>query len=121
MDYEFTLDEYDRPVAEFSSGFEALGRWLSEEVGSDEQQLQELLDIIEQLQQQRITSRQLFGRDAQLTLNHNEVEAVALALSEDADYELPEDTQLYKDESEASCGLLDFKEAVLAWQKYIAE
>ncbi|MCR8923222.1 YacL family protein [Dasania sp. GY-MA-18] len=121
MDYEFTLDEYDRPIAEFSSGFEALGRWLSEEVSNDEQQIEELLDIITQLEQKRINSRQLFGRDAQLTLSHNEVEAIALALTEDSSYELPEDTQLYNDESEASCGLLDFKEAVLAWQQFINE
>ncbi|MGK0442075.1 MAG: hypothetical protein ACJA0N_001882 [Pseudohongiellaceae bacterium] len=119
MDYDFTLDEYDKPVAEFSSGFEALGRWLTEEVGSDQELTEELLDVIEQLEQKRITSRELYGHDATLRLSRDEVEASSLALEGVYHGELPEDTDLYNDESQASCGLVDFKQAVEAWQQFI--
>ena len=119
MDYEFTLDEYDKPIAEFSSGFESFGRWFSEALGSDEQQIDGLLGIIEQLEQKRINSRQLFTEDAQLTINCDEVEVRAQALDVETDLELPEDTRFYDDESHASCGLPDFKQALLSWQKFV--
>lgn len=121
MDYDFTLDEYDKPVAEFSSGFEALGRWINEEVGSDQQRIDELLDIIEQLREKRITKRELDSHDAQLTLTNNDVEVRAFALTRDYDNELPDNTQLYDQESHANCGLVDFKEALQAWQEFVTD
>ena len=45
MGYEFTLDRYNQPIAEFSSGFEALDRWFSEQL-KDEQAIAELISII---------------------------------------------------------------------------
>jgi len=121
VDYEFTLDEYDQPVAEFSMRFEALGRWLSEELGSDQQRIEELLDIIRQLEQQRLNSRELFGKDFQLSINSHEVKVFALALESTVDEELPENTKLYDDELYAACGLQDFKHALLSWQDFVAE
>ena len=118
MDYEFILDEYDRPTAIFSSSFEALGRWFSEELINHDS-IEELLDIVEQLELQRIQRRQLFSNDSQLEIDHDEVVVSAMALTVGHDQPLPEDTQLYDDESYASCGLPDFKEALLAWQDFI--
>jgi len=117
MDYEFTLDEYDRPIAEFSMGFEALGNWLSQEVGNDEQALDDLLNIVQQLLQDRISERALYGKESQLQLNRLEVKAMPLEL--DREFVLPEHTHLYDDESYASCGLPDFHQALLSWQQFI--
>ena len=121
MDYEFSLDEYDRPIAEFSMGFEALGRWLSEELGNDQLLIEELLDIIQQLEQQRVNDRLLFGENFQLAINQHEVTVTALALDGEPAQELPEDTRLYDDELYASCGLPDFKQALLSWQVFVGE
>jgi uncharacterized protein YacL (UPF0231 family) len=118
MDYEFTLDEYDRPVAIFSSGFEALGRWFTEEL-NDHELIHELLGVVEHLEQQRIQRRQLFGRDSQLDIDQDEVTVTATALGSDAYEELPEGTRLYDDEAAASCGLQDFKQALLSWQDFV--
>jgi uncharacterized protein YacL (UPF0231 family) len=120
MDYEFTLDEHDRPIAEFSSGFEALGRWFSEQL-ADQQAITELIEIVEQLEQQRISRRQLFSEDSHLLLTHDEVEAKSLAIDNEVEDDLPEDTRLYDDESYARCGLPDFKSALIAWQKFVNE
>lgn len=118
MDYEFTLDEYDRPSALFSSGFEALGRWFTEEL-SNHEMINELLDIVEQLEQHRIQRRQLFGRDSHLDIDQDEVTVTASALDSDIQEEIPEGTRLYDDEANASCGLQDFKQALLGWQAFV--
>jgi uncharacterized protein len=118
MDYEFTLDEYDRPVAIFSSGCEALGRWFTEEL-TNHALIEELLGIAEQLEQRRIQRRQLFGNDSQLDIDQDEVIITASALGSDAHEEIPEGTRLYDDEAQASCGLQDFKQALLAWQAFV--
>tara|TARA_B110000879_G_C10957080_1_gene426029 strand:+ start:172 stop:534 length:363 start_codon:yes stop_codon:yes gene_type:complete len=120
MDYEFTLDEYDRPIAEFSSGFEAFGRWFSEEL-RDQDAIDELLDNAHQLEQLRISNRQLFSSDSHLVMTRDEVEVKALALEGEYEEDLPENTQLYEDESYARCGLPDFKCALIAWQKFVIE
>lgn len=119
MDYEFTLNEYDRPIAEFSMGFEALGKWFSEELGGDEQRVNDLLDIVDQLLQHRISERQLFGSESQLLINKQEVEVMPFGIEQD--HQLPKDTQLYDDEHYAACGLQDFKQALLSWQEFVQQ
>jgi uncharacterized protein YacL (UPF0231 family) len=117
MDYEFTLDEYDRPIAEFSMGFEALGNWFSLELGGDEEAVDELLNIVQQLLQGRINERALYGGESQLQLNQIEVAVMPLEL--DREFILPEDTQLFEDGSYASCGLPDFHQALESWQQLV--
>ncbi len=119
MDYDFTFDEYDKPVAEFSMGHEAIGSWFSEELGSNQQRIEELIDIVDQLVHRRIQQRQVEGTEYQLKLNQEEVEVRALSLELEIDEELPEDTNLYDDESFAECGLEDFQQALISWQEFI--
>jgi uncharacterized protein YacL (UPF0231 family) len=52
-------------------------------------------------------------------LNHSDIEVSALALDFDFDGDLPEETELYDTESHSGCGLIDFKQALLAWQEFI--
>lgn len=119
MDYEFTLNEIGRPVAKLSMGHEAIGRWISEEVGDDLQSIHQLLGIIQQLEQHQIQRHELIGTEFQMRLNQQSIEVVALALGVDIDEELPENTRLHDKEFYAECGILDFKHALLSWQQYI--
>jgi len=121
VDYEFTLNEYDQPVAEFSMGFETLGHWLSEEVGDNQHRIEELLRIIQQLEQHRLNSHELFGKNFHGHINQDEVKIFSLALDGTVDEELPENTQLYDDELSAACGLQDFKHALLNWQAFVTQ
>ncbi len=120
MDYDFSYDEYKRPIARFSLGHEAIGRWFTEELGSDQQAIAGLLDTVRQGEQQQPNRRHVMGAEFQLRIEKHEVEVVALALEIDADEPIPEDTSLYDAESYAECGLQDFKQALLGWQLFIA-
>ncbi|SFG81285.1 YacL family protein [Neptunomonas qingdaonensis] len=120
MDYEFSIDELGRPRAKFSMGAEAIGRWFSEELSDDQQQINQLVAIVETLEQGTISDYQQSGKEFQLRLNQNEIEVVALALDLGFDDELPEETNLYDEESYAGCGLPDFKQALLSWQSFVA-
>ncbi len=119
MDYDFSFDEYDKPIAEFSMGHEAMGSWFSDELGANQQRIEELCDIIEQLISRRIQQRLIEGTEYQLRLSQEDAEVRALSLDLDIDEELPEDTHLYDEESFSECGLEDFQQALLSWQAFI--
>lgn len=119
MDYDFSFDEYDKPVAEFSMGHEAMGSWFSEELGANQQRIEEIIDIIDQLIHRRIQQRQIEGAEYQLRMGQEDVEVRALSLELDIDEELPEDTNLYDEESFSECGLEDFQQALISWQEFI--
>ncbi len=119
VDYDFSFDEYDKPIAEFSMGHEAMGSWFSDELGANQQRIEELCDIIEQLISRRIQQRLIEGTEYQLRLSQEDAEVRALSLDLDIDEELPEDTHLYDEESFSECGLEDFQQALLSWQAFI--
>jgi len=123
MDYHFDIDDYGRPVAVFSAGHEAIGRWFSEELHAAQDEIAVLLKHIENLEKRTIAHYQMQGREFQLNMDRNAAEILALALSSDIygdlDKELPEGTNLYEQELQAECGLLDFKHALLCWQEFV--
>ncbi|MFT5717130.1 MAG: hypothetical protein ACJAWS_001232 [Oleiphilaceae bacterium] len=119
MDYEYTIDEYGQLNADFSTGYEALGIWFNEEIESNSNSISDLLVRIDQLEQRKKSSFHLEGKEFQLRLNYDGVEVVALALGIDVDEALPENTNLYDQESFSECGLQDFKQAVLMWQEFV--
>lgn len=120
MDYDFTFDEYDKPIAEFSMGHEAIGSWFNDELGTNQQRIEELVDILEQLVSHRIQQRQVDGTEYQLRMNQEDVEVRALSLGMEVDdEELPENTNLYDNESYAECGLEDFQQVLISWQEFI--
>lgn len=119
MDYEFSVDEYDRPIAEFSLGHEAIGRWLTEELCDQLQVVDELLTLIQQIELRQIPSHKHTGTLFELQISEDEVEVTALSLKNEMSEELPENTRLYDDEHYAECGLKDFKHAVQAWKAFI--
>ena len=119
MDYDFSFDEYDKPVAEFSMGHEAIGTWFNDELGKNEQRIEEIIEILDQLVNRRIQQRQIEGTEYKLRMNQENVEVIALSLGLEPDEELPENTNVYEDESFAECGLEDFQEALISWQEFI--
>lgn len=119
MDYDFTIDEQLSPVAQFSIGHEAIGLWFTEELSNNKRAIAELLDMIRQLEQHTIFQYHTQGKTFQLRLNTEQAEVIALALEIDIDEELPEQTELYDQESYAECGISDFKQALLDWEFFI--
>jgi len=120
MDYDFTVDDYGCPIAMFSAGHEALGSWLSEELAEDQTAIVELLKLIDRLEQGVISQYHIEGNQFQLNLERDQIEVLALALHSEVYEELPEDTNLYDQESQAGCGLQDFKQVLLLWQEFVA-
>lgn len=119
MDYEFRRDLYGGYQAEFSMGHEAIGLWVTDELGSDAGQIAALLNKIEALQSQQCWQHQVAGREFVLTMNQSGVE-VRAALLDDADDEAPDELSHYDQESEASCGLDDFRQMLEAWRTFTA-
>jgi uncharacterized protein YacL (UPF0231 family) len=120
VDYDFTFNEYDKPIAEFSMGHEAIGTWFNDELGANQQRIEELVDIVDQLVRRRVQQRLIEGTEYRLRMNQEDVEVAALSLGLEIDEELPENTNIYDDESHAECGLEDFQEALISWQEFIA-
>lgn len=120
MDYEFRCNLYGRYQAEFSMGHEAFGLWFSEELGADQVLIDSLLNKIEQLKNQQCWEYRHAGREFVLSMNQEGVE-VRAALLDDTDDEAPDELNHYDQESQASCGLDDFRLVLAAWQAFVTE
>ena len=120
MDHEFVRDIDGRCRANLSMGHEAFGFWLTDELGENLTQCNELLKII---------ARLLHGGD-DYTLSGN---AFCLHLDQEAAtvnaLELQFETEIednelglsyYDDELFAACGLEDFEQLLLAWREFIS-
>jgi len=103
-------------------GHEALGRWLSEEIGTDPLRLNEVLVAIERLAAGTWHQWRLEGQELSLELSREEawIEANALRLPADPVTETQELT-LYDQESVCGCGLEDFSKVLFAWQAFLFE
>jgi len=88
MDYEFRRDPFGGYRARFSMGHEAIGQWLIDEVGKDEEKLDELFSIIDQLSNRTRTEYQLHGGDYSLLLTPEEAEVKANVLNIELDEDL---------------------------------
>jgi uncharacterized protein YacL (UPF0231 family) len=119
VDYHFSLNSYGKPVAKFSMDHESIGRWFTDELGSNMQRIASLIENVERLEKRILFEKEYLGMELRLALNHSDIEVSALALDFDFDGDLPEETELYDTESHSGCGLPDFKQALLAWQEFI--
>ena len=118
MDYEFRRNLYGRYQAEFSMGHEALGLWLTEELATDQVLIETLLKKIDQLQRQQCWEYSQPGREFMLNMNQAGIE-VRAALLEDMADEAPDELNHYDQESQACCGLDDFRQLLEAWAGFI--
>jgi uncharacterized protein YacL (UPF0231 family) len=119
MDYELTRDIYGRPQARLSMGHEALGLWLSEEVGVDQPLILGLMEKVTQLQHHRCVEHKHSGHEFVLTMNQDGIEVRAALLDDSAD-EASDGLSHYDQESESHCGLDDFRQLLEAWQEFTA-
>lgn len=137
MDFEFkknTLDDSYR--VEFSSGHEAIGHWLIEEVGADHQKIDQIIDVLS-LHHDEMKTWSYQGKQWQIQIENNEVHIIANSLlesGEDADnadildeiefvetnnYDINDELDEYPDESESFCGIEDFEQVMQSWKAFV--
>jgi len=119
MDYQFIRNDRAEPAAIFEMGAETLGLWFSEELGRDRKKLAQILNVIQQLEDKEIEHYLLQGREFNMDLNRDEIEVYAAITRDEGEVDIPEDTELYDQESITGCGLEDFKEVLLSWQEFV--
>lgn len=99
-------------------GHEALGLWLTEELGADPVLINTLLDKIEQLQKMECWEHHQSGREFMLIMTPEGVEVRAALLDDLAD-EAPDELSHYDQESQSCCGLDDFRQLLEAWREFV--
>jgi len=120
MDYQFKKDLYGQPIAKFSMGHEAIGRWLSDELSNNQLAIQRLIDLVTSIENGHIGFREFAGSEFQLTIGLSGVEVQPLEGDILQDETILQDNRLYDGESCAECGLPDFKEVLLSWREFVA-
>lgn len=120
MDFEFkknTLDGSYRVV--FSSGHEAIGHWLIEEIGTD---LDKLDRIVQQISAQRNINQEwrMIGQDWSLFLEQNEIHISSNHLLSIEEEVFNDDLSAYDEESESWCGIEDFEQVLHSWRAFIS-
>ncbi|MCL1079348.1 YacL family protein [Parashewanella spongiae] len=120
MDYEFRNNSLeDSVVALFSMEHQAVGRWFTEEIAKDKDKLSTILSVIEHISKDGVTEKKIIGKSITLELSYERVLVYENCIQYDNDYLLEEDMNLYDEESIASCGLEDFRDAMLSYQEFI--
>ncbi|MFY9178670.1 MAG: YacL family protein [Venatoribacter sp.] len=121
MDYRFFFNERQIPQAELSMDHEAIGTWLSEELGNNPEKLSEILTAINAILAQKQREYRWQGHEFLLLLDREDAQITALSLLQEYQLEELEDEslELYDAELRAQCGLEDFHELLLEWQDFI--
>jgi len=120
MDYEFST-QFGEVTATFSMGHEAIGRWLTEELGSQLKKTDYLLAQVTEIEEGHRQQLAIVGANLQLDADRYGVSLTPVnddtsLDSEDED----ENAALYDQEFRAECGLTDFIEALASWRNYVA-
>ena len=122
MDYQFFHDILGQPVATCELECEAFGDWLSHEIAQDFAQITLLLDTIQQLQSNQLTSYQHNGKEYHLEFDKDEVELILNNnhIQEMISSEDDESQELSHLHIQSGCGLADFDTLLKAWQKFVS-
>lgn len=120
VDYEFRCDTFNGSFhAEFSMGHEAMGRWLVDELGTLEQDIEEVLTHLKRVIDhggEWVRKGTIF----QLHVTQEEALIEANVLFEDNDEQMPDiDLHAYEGESMSLCGPEDFLLAIESWQDFL--
>ncbi|MGB2079361.1 MAG: YacL family protein [Vibrio sp.] len=137
MDFEFKKNTLDGSYrVEFSSGHEAIGHWLIEEIGSDKSKIQSVLDVL-RAQHDQMQTWQMQGEQWLIQIENNEVHIRALSLLEEGEdaanedlldeveyvetqnFDPSDELDEYPDESESFCGIEDFEQVMLSWKEFV--
>ena len=119
MEYRFRRGIADQPEASFSMGHEAMGIWLTDELGTNTHKLQALLSTIDRLLNKELWEFEQEGQDYSLVLTRTQAEIKAALLDSEMYSEEMEDMDYYDSESTGHCGLNDFKTMLQSWQEFI--
>ncbi|MFT5721963.1 MAG: hypothetical protein ACI9W6_002281 [Motiliproteus sp.] len=120
MDYEFTNDFVGDQVVRCSMGHEALGHWLTVEIGTNAVLLEKLQTAILRLQQRKAWDFHLEGAQYAIELTREEAIVRAHSLfADDGTDDSAEELDFYDAESLAHCGLEDFAALLQAWCEFI--
>ncbi|AMG30213.1 hypothetical protein AL542_07320 [Grimontia hollisae] len=120
MDYEFRRNTLDDSFhAELSMGHEALGRWLMDELGTDHDAIDEVLENLNRVMQQGGEWLRP-GKVFHLQLTQEEALVQANSVMEGGEEEMPDvDLHAYEEESVSLCGPEDLLSVLEAWQDFI--
>ena len=118
MDYEFRTDLLGRHTAAFPMGHEALGNWLTSELGANVQRIEAVLAALQRIENRQSWEFELEGTEYGLQLSPEEAVVRANSLFVDVD-ELNDGMDYYDAESVAQCGLDDFKALLLDWIRFV--
>ncbi|CZF83588.1 hypothetical protein GCE9029_03884 [Grimontia celer] len=120
MDYEFRRNTLDDSFhAELSMGHEALGRWLVDELGTDHDAIDEVLENLKLVMEQGGEWTRS-GKVFLLQLTQEEALVQANIVLEGSDEEMPDvDLHAYEEESVSLCGPEDLLLVLEAWQDFI--
>lgn len=120
MDYEFRRNTLDDSFhAELSMGHEALGRWLVDELGTDHDAIDEVLENLNRVMQQGGEWLRP-GKVFHLQLTQEEALVQANSVIEGGEEEMPDvDLHAYEEESVSLCGPEDLLSVLEAWQDFI--
>jgi uncharacterized protein YacL (UPF0231 family) len=122
MEYEFQRDTLTGTLlANFSMDQEALGFWFVEELGECAKIYDEISQVITQLQLNELARWRMAGKALSIELDGEQVRVFANELESGETFELEEALSLYDGESEAFCGLEDFRVALESWRVFIDE
>ncbi|WP_419813350.1 YacL family protein [Bacterioplanoides sp.] len=122
MEYQFYHGARG-PVAELSMEQAAIGRWLSDEIGSDTERVNGLLHNIAEIRDGIFLELDVDGKEFRLTLNKDEAEIKANSLVNNLDSDSTEQMDaeglsFYDSEEVAGCGLDDFEALLIAWLEF---
>ncbi|MGB1237814.1 MAG: YacL family protein [Pseudomonadales bacterium] len=133
MEYSFTRDDLERPVARMNMEAEAFGHWLNIELAgaAATAQLEAIAHAVDALLIGQRWDYEWRGREFLLRLSRDRAEVVANALlqrdhfsvadDEDIDSELLDDEDVEDGTGaglSAHCGLQDFAQLIRAWRDY---
>lgn len=121
MDHEFIRDITGQCIAKMSMGHEALGSWLSDELGKDISRCDAILADVQTILAGDKEEAEYTGPAFRLYLDQDAATVSALELQFQTDLGDEPGMSYYDDELFASCGLDDFQLLLQDWRNFIAE
>lgn len=137
VEYDFYRDANGIYAAEFASEQESFGYWFTDEFATNKHKIAEVLNIIVRLEKKEIQQHVVQGKTHRLLLERLEVQLIDNAqpvnaqayptISDSDEDEEQEDNAeqqvpvLSEDALICGCGLVDFKQALTAWLRFVSE
>jgi uncharacterized protein YacL (UPF0231 family) len=119
MDFQFNRDPIShQPIAKLSMEQEPLGNWLTDEIGTDQVLLVNILRHAEQVRDGSLAEWHYIGHESSLLLQDGAAE-VSLNLSDGEGLFNDPALELAGWNAVTDCGIEDFLHLLRSWQEYI--